>query len=156
MPIGSDYTVRRISRDDIPGLEKLFNEVYKRPVADEYFEKKLATGYGGLEYAGFVATTHDDEIVASLCMVPCNILINGVKIKSAQLTDGMTHSSLRRSGLFGQLTSCILELAKQSGIELLFGFPNQDAFPALLKHGWEWKEDIDRFEIPVKRSVNWY
>jgi hypothetical protein len=156
MPTGSDYTVRRMTREDIPGLEKLFNAVYKRPVAEEYFEKKLATGYAELEYAGFIATTSNGEIVASLCLVPCNILVSGAKIKSAQLTDGMTIASLRRSGLFGQLASCILELAKQSGFEILFGFPNQDAFPALLKNDWEWKEDIDRFEIPVKRSIIWY
>lgn len=156
MPTGSDYRVRRISRDDIPGLERLFNQVYKRPVADGYFEKKLGTANGGLEYAGFIAAGPDGEIVASLCMVPCFILINRVRIKSAQLTDGMTHTSLRRSGLFGQLASCIYDLAKQSGIELLFGFPNQDAYPALLKNAWKWKEDIDRFEIPVKQSLNWY
>jgi hypothetical protein len=156
MPTGNDYTVRRISRNDIPRLERLFSQVYKRRVVDGYFEKKLATSYAGLEYAGFIASATNGEIVASLCMVPCNILINGTTVKSAQLTDGMTSVSQRRSGLFGQLASCVLDLAKQSGIELLFGFPNQDAFPALLKNNWIWKEDIDRFEIPVKRSINWY
>lgn len=155
MPAGSDYTMRRISRKDIPALERLFSEVYKRPVADGYFEKKLGTSYAALEYAGFIASNLKGEIVASLCMVPCTILINGTGIRSAQLTDGMTLASLRRTGLFGQLASCIPDLAKNAGIELLFGFPNQDAFPALLKNGWVWKEDIDRFEIPVKRSVNW-
>ena len=156
MPTGNEYTVRRINRNDISGLERLFEHVYKRPVADGYFEKKLVTSYAGLEYAGFITAGPKGEIVASLCMVPCCILINGVSIKSAQLTDGMTNISQRRSGLFGQLVTCITDLAKQSGIELLFGFPNQDAFPALLKNGWIWKEDIDRFEIPVKRSINWY
>lgn len=156
MPTGNDYTVKRISRNDIPGLERLFNQVYKRPLPDGYFEKKLGTSYAGLEYAGFLASDHKGEIVASLCMVPCVILIKGAGIRSAQLTDGMTLASLRRAGLFGQLASSIIDLAKENEIELLFGFPNQDAFPALLKNGWVWKEDIDRFEIPVKRSINWY
>jgi hypothetical protein len=155
MPIGNDYTVRCIGRNDIPGLEKLFIQVYKRQVIDGYFEKKFLTGYAGMEYAGFIAIAKG-EIVACLCMVPCTILVNGKCVKSAQLTDGMTSVSQRRSGLFGQLAHCILDLARQSGIELLFGFPNQDAFPALLKNDWEWKEDIDRFEIPVKRSISWY
>ncbi len=156
MPTGNKYSVRRISRKDIPGLEVLFNQVYKRPVSKGYFEKKLGASHAGLEYAGFIAADPDGEIVASLCMVPCSILINGKRTRSAQLTDGMTLSSLRRAGLFGQLASSILELAISQGIELLFGFPNQDAFPALLKNDWVWKEDIDRFEIPVKRSIIWY
>src|SRR5689334_22779468 len=103
MPTGSDYTVRRIKRDDIPGLERLFNLVYKRPVAEGYFEKKLTTGYTELEYAGFIVSASNGEVVASLCMVPCCILINGAGIKAAQLTDGMTIASERRSGWFGQL-----------------------------------------------------
>src|SRR5689334_730358 len=154
MPAGSDYTVRRIGRKDIPGLETLFNQVYKRQVAEGYFEKKLSSSFSKLEYAGYIASNAKNEIVASLCMVPCSILVNGTGIRSAQLTDGMTLASQRRTGIFGQLASAVLGLAKETGIELIFGFPNQDAFPALLKNGWVWKEDIDRFEIPIKRSIN--
>lgn len=156
MPTGNNYTIRRIRPEDIPELENLFHQVYKRPAASGYFEKKLATGYTGLEHAGFIASSIQGETVASMCMVPWFILLNGRKIKAAQLTDGMTHADYRRKGLYGQLTSCNFDLAKQSGIELIFGFPNQDALPALLKNGWEQQQQMDRFEIPVKRSILWY
>ena len=78
MPTGNDYTVRRIRRGEIPGLERLFSQVYKRPVTDGYFEKKLSAHYAGLEYPGFIAVGSKGEIVASLCMIPCSILINGI------------------------------------------------------------------------------
>jgi hypothetical protein len=155
MPAGNNYTVTRIRQEDMPGLEKLFRKVYQRPVSPGYFKRKLATGYTGLDNAGFIASSSENEVVAVLCVVPCTILVNGKRIKAAQLTDGMTDSFHRRNGLFGELVTAIIELAKQSGIELLFGFPNQDSYQPLLKNGWEQQQQLDRFVIPVERSALW-
>jgi hypothetical protein len=155
MPGGNKYTVTRIRQEDMQDLEKLFRKVYQRPVSHGYFEKKLATGYAGLDRAGFIASSSEGEVVACLCIVPCFVLVNGKRIKAAQLTDGMTDSSHRRNGLFGKLVTAILELSKESGIELLFGFPNQDSYQPLLKNGWEQEQQLDRFVIPVERSALW-
>jgi hypothetical protein len=155
MPAGNKYIISRIRHEDFPGLAEIFRKVYHRPVSNNYFEKKLATGHTGLDNAGFIASSSHGEMMAALCMVPCTVLLNGRNIKAAQLTDGMTDSGHRRNGLFGELVKANLELAKQSGIELLFGFPNLDSFQALLKNGWEEQQQLDRFVIPVKRSAYW-
>jgi hypothetical protein len=155
MPGGNKYTVTRIRQEDMAGLEKLFRKVYQRPVTPGYFKKKLGTGYTGLDNAGFIVKSSEGEVVACLCIVPCFVLIKGKRIKAAQLTDGMTDITHRKNGLFGELVKAILELSKLSGIELLFGFPNQVAYPVWLKYGWEEQQQIDRFVIPVERSALW-
>jgi hypothetical protein len=155
MPGGNKYTVTRIRQEDMAGLEKLFRKVYQRPVTPGYFKKKLATGYTGLDNAGFIVKSSEGEVVACLCIVPCFVLIKSKRIKAAQLTDGMTDIAHRKNGLFGELVKAILELSELSGIELLYGFPNQVAYPVWLKYGWEEQQQIDRFVIPVERSALW-
>ncbi|MEO5561785.1 MAG: GNAT family N-acetyltransferase [Chitinophagaceae bacterium] len=157
MPTGNntDRIIKRISADTIPDIEKLYAQVYQKKPPVNYYKNKLATSFAGIEFAGFIAYAKNGTPVASLCIIPCFISQNNLRISAAQLTDGMTDPDYRGSGLFSYLSSAILDLAKQEGIDIVFGFPNQNAYPLLLHNGWNEMERLHRFEIPVKRSVKW-
>lgn len=147
--------IRRIGRESMTDLEELYVKVYDRKPVKDHYSSKFATSYTGIEYAGWI-TYAGDRPVASLCLVPCFISYGGKRILVAQLTDGMTDPMYRRSGLFNQLEGVVKEFAVRSGISFLFGFPNQHAYPILLKRGWEEMEKLDRFVIPVPRTLWWF
>jgi len=147
------YTVKRIGPDNISDMDKLYSVVYGHTTDPGYFPEKFLTDYTGIEYTGLITYNEEAKPVASLCLVPCYILYEGKSILSAQLTDGMTDPSERRNGLFERLTNEIITLAKEKGIQLLIGFPNQTTAPLLIKMGWIQAGSMDRFVIPVYNPV---
>jgi GNAT superfamily N-acetyltransferase len=155
---GSSHTgvvIKRISSDKMADMEKLYANTYHSGTPKDYYANKFATTFSAITYAGFIAYTEQGIPIASLCLIPCFIVDGKERILAAQLTDGMTDPAYRRTGLFGQLTEHVIQFASESGIRLLFGFPNQDASRLLARMGWEEKEKLDRFCIPVKHSLGW-
>lgn len=157
MHIGTDkdYAIQRISREKIADLGELYSTVYSGTHPRDHYLHKYATGYTGIEYAGFIAYTTAGRPIASLCLVPCFISYEGRRILAAQLTDGMTDPAFRKNGLFGRLEEQVVTFAKENGIQFIFGFPNQDAYPLLSKKGWVTTEIMDRFMIKVPRTIQW-
>jgi GNAT superfamily N-acetyltransferase len=159
MRIGTDdstWIIKQVTRDTIADIEQLHFSVYaSKPVPNHYLYK-FATGYTGIDYLCLLAYTIDGEPVSSLCLVPCFISYEGRRILAAQLTDGMTALQFRKKGLAGLLVDHIVSLATEKGIQLLFGFPNEAAYPVWVSKGWKPVEIMDRFMIPVPRSMQWY
>ncbi|MEO8405865.1 MAG: GNAT family N-acetyltransferase [Chitinophagaceae bacterium] len=143
------YTIRRIDPVNVGDMNVLYEAVYKKRIHSAHFQRMLAPLYTGIEYVGLIAYDTNGKPVASLCLVPCFIADKHKKILAAQLTDGMTHPEHRKEGLFTKLIDGIILLAKENGIQFIFGFPNQDAAPVLLKAGLEKLHTMDRFMIPL-------
>lgn len=152
MHIGTDmnWHIRRLSKEHIKDIEKLYHSaehVDQHP--KDHFLQKFATGYTGIEYAGFIAYTPEDEPVACLCLVPCFIEYEGKRILAAQLTDAFTNINYRSNGLFSLLEDHIHSFARENGIQILFGFPNDSSFTLLIKKAWVQAGEMDLFWIPV-------
>jgi len=145
------YGVNRLSAANIQDLAILFTSVYGKGQPPGYFERKYDTAYTGAQYIGFIAYNDQQQPVAFYGVIPCFMICNSETILSAQSADTMTHPEHRNKGLFVELAGHTFELCVQTGIKLLFGFPNQNSLPGFInKLGWLQAEQMDYFIVPVK------
>src|SRR4029077_1085612 len=148
---GKEYFIERMSNDNLEDLSLLHKEVYGAPRPEHYFYKKYDTAYTGVEYVGFIAYNRQNHPVAYYGVIPCFIQWKDEIILAAQSADTMTHPGYRNKGLFAELSGMTFDLCKKSGIRVLFGFPNQNFYRAVInKPGWTTIETMEYFTIPVK------
>jgi Acetyltransferase (GNAT) domain len=91
--------------------------------------------------------------VAYYGVLPCFIQFGNEVILAAQSADTMTHPRHRYKGMFIELSNKTFDLCHQLGIRLIFGFPNQNSYPAMVNRlGWIETEKMSRFTIPVNTT----
>lgn len=74
----------------------------------------------------------------------------GKQCLAAQSGDTMTHPAHGGKGLFTTLAKMTYELAKQEGIQFIFGFPNENSYPGFVKRlNWTHKENMINYETSV-------
>jgi len=147
----SEYKVERLSKERLRDIELIYEAVYKKKAAPNYFTIKYDTPYTGAEYVGYVAYNNANEPVAYYGVIPCFVDTDAGKFLAAQSADTMTHPGFRFKGMFVELSNLTFELCRQLGIRLIFGFPNQHSYHgAVNKLGWKLTEMMSCFMIPVK------
>lgn len=145
-----DYTIERLSKKNLSDLDKLHHAVYRKQHLPGYFSKKYDTAYTGAEYIGYIAYNSNQNPIAFYGVIPCFIRYKDQLYLSAQSADTMTHPHYRFKGLFVQLANITLDLAREEGIGLIFGFPNQNSLHGfLVKLKWQLTEMMDCYNIPV-------
>jgi hypothetical protein len=146
-----EYSITRLSKDNLDDVAKLHAEVYGRVAAPVYFLKKYNTSYTGVENVGFIAYNADKLPVAYYGVIPCFIKYKNTIILAAQSADTMTHPRHRYKGMFVELSVMTFGLCRDLGILLVFGFPNQNSYHgAINKLGWQMTGAMTCFTIPVK------
>src|SRR4030095_6386931 len=133
-----EYSIVRLGENNLKDLEILYREVYGHKPVKNYLFKKYNTAYTGAQYVGHIAYNSENIAVAYFGVIPCFILYNDQIILSAQAADAMTLSSHRYKGLFVELAKKTFDLCRAAGIQLIFGFPNQNSYHGLV-HKLEWK-----------------
>jgi hypothetical protein len=147
-----EYHIERLSDENIADVEKLHKAVYGKTPRRNFFQKKYKTLFTGIQHVGFLAYSNDNLAIAFYAVIPCFIRIDNKIILSAQSADTMTHPQYRNKGLFVELALLTYQLCDNSGIELIFGFPNQNSLPGFLnKLGWKMTEQMDCFVIPISK-----
>ncbi|WP_428330840.1 GNAT family N-acetyltransferase [Mucilaginibacter sp.] len=145
-----DYTIERLSAHSLPDMECLYTAVYNKTPVNGFFAQKYNTAFTGVEYTGFIAYNTDQTPIAFYGVIPCFIDLGDRIILSAQSADTMTHPDYRNQGLFVELALHTYQLCRECGIELIFGFPNQNSLPGFVnKLGWKKTEHLDLFIIPT-------
>ena len=142
------YNIERLSEENLAGMEKLYTAVYNRISPQDFFRKKYNTAFTGVEYAGFIAYNNQKIPVAFYGVIPCFLQVDGKVVLAAQSADTMTHPDYRNKGLFVELALLTYQLCRETGIKVVFGFPNQNSLPGFInKLGWEKTEMMDCFMI---------
>jgi hypothetical protein len=152
----AEWIIKRMDPAAMEDFNQLYTAVYHRKPPANYYNHKFGTALAGINYVGFLAYTPDGQPIASLCLVPCIISYGRERITGAQLTDGMTHPAYRKKGLFSELETYLINLAKDEAIDVLFGFAVPATNPLLINKGWYELEKTDRFVIPVPHSLKWF
>ena len=146
-----EYSIIRLSKQNIKHLAQLHAQVYSTKVSEDYFKKKYNTAYTGIENVGFLVYNKNDKPVAFYGVVPCFIKFENELILVAQSTDTMTHPEYRYQGMFVELSTMTFDLCKKLNIRLVFGFPNENSYHgAVTKLGWIETERMNLFTIDVK------
>jgi hypothetical protein len=148
-----EFTIARLSENNIADLARLHSEVYNVPPREKYFRAKYNTSYTGVEYAGYIAYNKQDLPVAYYGVIPCFLRYGDEVMLAAQSADTMTHPRHRYKGMFVELSLMCFELCRQLGIRLIFGFPNENSYHgAVNKLGWRLIGRMDCFTIHCKTS----
>ncbi len=147
--VTGSYTVARLNKDRLKDLAILHAAVYGTVTADHYV-KKYDTAYTGIEYTGFIAYNAGNEPIGYYGVIPCFIGHGTKIILAAQSADTMTHPAYRLKGMFVELSEMVFGLCRQSGILLLFGFPNEHSYHgAVNKLNWKPVNQMSYFNIQV-------
>ncbi|MFL5739294.1 MAG: GNAT family N-acetyltransferase [Flavisolibacter sp.] len=149
-PVTGQYSITRLSSQNLRDLDLLYEAVYGRMPEENYFEKKYNTEYTGVSHVGYIAYHHQQPI-AYYGVIPCFIQYKNEQLLAAQSADTMTHPGFRMKGMFVTLSQQTFELCRTLGIRLIFGFPNQNSYHgAVNKLGWKPGAQMICFTIPVK------
>jgi GNAT superfamily N-acetyltransferase len=145
-----EYYAERLDSNNLADVEKLHVSVYGRMPAPGFFLKKYNTAFTGETYIGFIAYSKEEIPIAFYGVIPCFMWIEDKIVLSAQSADTMTHPQYRNKGLFVELATLTFQLCRKAGIQLVFGFPNQNSLHGFInKLGWEMTERMDCFIIPA-------
>ena len=146
----SEYTFVRVSSDNLSHLQLLYKVAFNTIVSIDFFKKKFDTSAMGVEWLGYIAFDNAGTPAAYYGVFPCICDYFGEKILVAQSGDTMTHPDHRGKGLFIQLATKTYDLAKNSGVKFVFGFPNKNSYPGFVnKLNWVHNEDLNIYKIKV-------
>jgi hypothetical protein len=149
--VTNEYKIIRLDRKNISDIGKLYTAIYEKKTPPDYFKKKYDTAHTGVTNIGFIAYNKENLPIAYYGVIPCFIRYADKIILSAQSADTMTHPEYRYKGMFVELSNICFDLCRKNGINLIFGFPNQNSYHgAVHKLGWKMTETMDYFVIPVK------
>jgi len=147
----SEYSVERLTRERLKDVESIYEAVYQKKPASNFFDIKYDTAYTGEQYVGYVAYNMQNIPVAYYGVIPCFLQVGKEKFLAAQSADTMTHPGFRFKGMFVELSNLTFELCKKLNIRLIFGFPNQNSYHgAVHKLGWQLIHNMTCFMIPIK------
>lgn len=150
-----DYRIERLSIDNIIHLQSLYRLTFSKEMSIESLKGKYTTKVFGAEWIGYLAITPDNISAAFYGVIPCRFRIGGEVHLAAQSADTMTHPDHRKKGLFIQLAKLTYELARQEGIQFIFGFPNQNSYPGFFKLKWHFVERPMQLFILKGSAIPW-
>lgn len=128
-----EYIFERISSYRLKDIKLLYRECFSEEVTMDFVEKKYNTGSFGASDIGYIAYDHGGNPAAYYGVFPCKAVIGGNVYLCAESGDTMTHPLHRGKGLFIKLAKITYELAKESGIRFVFGFPNDNSLHGFVK-----------------------
>jgi len=134
------YPISQLDFDrDFASFVDLSHAIYgEKAVSDEamyrwLFERNIYNPNGHL----FHVAKDGDRVVASDCLMPIPLVIQGKKCLAAWSIKTMTHPDYQRQGIFRAMTEYNIARAKEAGIDLILGFANANSFPGYAKFGWD-------------------
>jgi hypothetical protein len=144
----SEYRFERLSDANLKDLLFLYKHAFNENESLDFLKKKYNTSFFGLKNLGFIAYSSSNEPAAYYGAFPVKAQFDGKEILLAQSGDTMTHLDHRGKGLFITLAKMTYDLAKQSGVEFIFGFPNDNSYPGFVKKlDWVHKANIHNYKI---------
>lgn len=150
MRAGDDYTIERVEHGRLKDLQFLYKVSFGEEVSMQFLEKKYNTDPFGAINIGYIAYHNTGEPAAYYGVFPCKAVLEGEVHLCAQSGDTMTHPDHRGKGLFIRLAKATYELARESGIQFIFGFPNSNSYPGFVnKLGWTHLENLNIYKIKV-------
>lgn len=149
------WSIRAYREGDEEGIFELDKAVHPSRVSDmeqwlkwwRWMYKDNPAGTGKIWLA-----EHDGRIVGQYAIVPVRVKIGSKVILSSQSLDTMTHPDYRRQGMFETLAKKVYDEARNEGIYLVYGFPNEFSYPGFIKKlNWFC---IDTMQVMFK-PLNW-
>lgn len=144
------YTSERISANTYHDFKKLFRLSFGTEIPMQRIRAKFDTSAFGAQDAGMLARDEEGEPAAYYGVFPVTIFYAGKDVLAAQSGDTMTAPAHRKQGLFVRLAEETYALARELGIRMVFGFPNENSYPGFKnKLEWIFTGYMQRFHFSV-------
>ena len=148
--IDHQYVFKRVSEHHISDLQIISLSAFGFDPGKSYYINKNSTAAFGIPYLGFIAYSSEGEPAAFYGIYSQPLIKDGRLIHAAQSGDTMTHKAHIGKGLFVHLANLTYQLAKELGVEFVFGFPNENSFPGFQrKLEWKFKEQLVEYRFRV-------
>ena len=142
------YQYSRISDNSYAELQQMQKACYGNSHTIAEFNNKYDTSVFGLKNIGFIAKDENGNNTAYYGVFPITINYGSKSYLAAQSGDTMTVPEHRKKGLFVALAKETYRLARENGVQLVFGFPNQNSYPGFKnKLGWVFNGFMQKFTI---------
>lgn len=147
----SDYRIERINENSFADIKTLYSKSFGIDVSEEKLRRKYDTISFGEAFVGFLAYHNElNEPAAYYGVFPLQFFHQGKTYLVAQSGDTMTAPNHQKKGLFIQLATKTYDLAKELGIEFVFGFPNENSLPGFQrKLNWQFFDTMYTFQLKV-------
>ncbi len=145
----SKWYIREYKPEDAESIRKLFVEVYHKSLPSEVLIWKFHKNPAG---QGIVMVAEDsNKIVGQFALMPMWLRLGNEVVLGAQSLDTMTHPSYRNQGMFILLAKACMTLAKNKGIEVLYGFPNEYSYHGFVNRlNWDYVGSIPNWVRVLK------
>lgn len=101
-----------------------------------------------------VIAVDGETVVGFIGTMPNVVIANGVEVKSAMITNIMTHPEYTGQGIFTKLLNLLEMKMTEKGYQFLYTFPNYQSNHILVdRHGWTDIYEIPRLELSLTSSV---
>jgi hypothetical protein len=146
-----EYKFKRVDENCYEDLENLHRSTFKENPLINYYKKKMDTNYLKVSHLGYLAYTGDNKPAAFYGVYPCMMEFKGKLYLAAQSGDTMTDPAHGGKGLFTTLAKMTYDLAKEEGVEFIFGFPNKNSYPGFVKKlSWLFNENMRDYQVKVR------
>ncbi|MEL7222153.1 MAG: GNAT family N-acetyltransferase [Bacteroidota bacterium] len=148
-----DIRVKQLSDENFKQFHELFNTVFGHSYTVNWLKRKYDTAYLGIsgQYLGCLAINEANRAVSYCGHIPFRFQVGDKYFLGAHSCDHMTLEAYRGKGLFQLLNTRAEALVIAAGIPLIFGFPNQNNHPILVRRAqWEIIDTMQAFVFKVR------
>lgn len=116
--------------------------------SSQNISQKYNTSFFGLKNVGFIAIDENGEAAAYYGVFPIILTYKNEDILVAQSGDTMTSPNHQKKGLFTRLAIETYQEAYKNGVQLVYGFPNENSYPGFKnKLDWEFNGHLKKFKL---------
>jgi len=154
------WHARECREDDGQSVRGLHGLVFGSQVSAEAWEWQYLRNPAGR--AVVVVAESDQGVVGQYALIPLRMKAQGRPCLGSLSLDTMVHPDYRGQGVFIRLAERAYQLAAERGIDLVYGFPNQNSHHAFIARlGWRdlhdgvplWVKPLNMDSIVRKRFV---
>ena len=146
-----DWTFRAATAADEPGILDLFRLTHGHAPTAAFQAWRFETDPASPRIA--VIAEDSGRIVGQYALWGTPLNIGGQKVSGAQSLDTMTHPLYRGQGMFVTLAQACMEIARERGVEVLYGFPNDQSLPGFVrKLDWDHIGEVPLWIRPLNPS----
>lgn len=143
-----NYNFVRINDNNYNFTQALYKESLGLNFKISDIMRKYDTAIFGHKNIGYFAVDNDHQPAAFYGVFPIVLSVDSKDIIVAQSGDTMTAPAHRGKGLFVTLAQKTYQLAEEEGIQLVFGFPNENSYPGFQKKlNWQFYDSMYKFSI---------
>jgi hypothetical protein len=119
---------------DSEAILTLFREAIQAPIEPDVWKWKYSDNPFGPSVVWVGADLADEKkLGGQYAVIPTDLIIGGTRVPAAQSVDTMTHPNYARQGMFTELARRTYATCAERGVQVVFGFPNDNSYPGFVK-----------------------